>query len=63
MQSEISINKNIETYNSEPINIATTQTKFIRRLITNEDPYHVHKVLGMYCLLNFAAQSIIYAYS
>ena len=30
------------------------------KLITNEDPYHLHKGLGIYCLLNYLFQLIHY---
>ena len=32
----------------------TTTTHIKDRLITHEDPYHLHKTLGITCLLNFA---------
>jgi hypothetical protein len=30
------------------------------RLFTNEDPYHIHKILGVFCLIHFGWR--IYAY-
>ena len=30
-------------------------------LVTNEDPCHVHKTMGICCLANFAAQMVLYA--
>lgn len=32
----------------------------VEKLITHEDPYHVHKSMGIYCLLNFVFQLVYY---
>ena len=29
------------------------QSKVVRKLVTKEDPQHIHKVFGMLCVLNF----------
>ena len=30
------------------------------RLITNEDPFHIHKIFGLYCILNFMLQIYLF---
>lgn len=33
----------------------------LTKLVTNEDPLHLHKATGVVCLANFAAQAALYA--
>ena len=33
---------------------------FLRKLITSEDPLHIHKTMGIYCLSNFIFQGLSY---
>lgn len=34
--------------------------QWYEKLITDEDPYHIHKSMGIYCLLNFVFQLVYY---
>ena len=30
------------------------------KLITHEDPYHIHKIFGIYCIINYSIQYYTY---
>ena len=45
--------KLLETFAVEPAQTAVVGTSKLRKLVTREDPYHVHKVLGFIALLNY----------
>lgn len=38
-----------------------SKNQYVKRLVTQEDPYHIHKTTGIYCLLNFVVQFSLYA--
>lgn len=38
-----------------------SKNQYVKRLVTQEDPYHIHKTMGIYCLLNFVVQFSLYA--
>jgi hypothetical protein len=35
---------------------------FLSKLITSEDPFHIHKSMGIYCLINFIIQGLNYLF-
>ena len=40
----------------------TLKTRNLFKLATKEDPIHLHKILGVSCLLNYIYHFIIYSF-
>ena len=38
----------------------TNSVGIFKKLITDEDPFHIHKSMGIYCLCNFIIQLTFY---
>ena len=37
------------------------EKQYVKRLVSRDDPYHIHKTTGIYCLVNFIVQFSLYA--
>lgn len=38
-----------------------SKNQYVKRLVTQEDPFHIHKTMGVFCLMNFVVQFCLYA--